>query len=174
MGKSEIKYVLIGLIALMLAGVGVYAIQQKALISRIKVLFGRAKLISLSWDKIAIDIFLKVINVSDIDVNIEGYQLTAYINDRRITSFMSNQPGYIQANGESEIALNIITNPIEALGNIFKKDVLSAIFLDYSKVIIRIKGVISVNHRGLDIKDIPIDLKENLKNLMIMSSAQNT
>ena len=58
-------------------------------------------------------------------------------------------------------------NVQEALKNLFTKEVFNSILFDYSKVIVRLKGVISANHKGIAIKDFPVDISDSLNNLVM-------
>ena len=105
-------------------------------------------------------------NPSMIDVNVEGYDLGVYLNDKLITRIDSTEPGYVAAQATSVVKLVVDIKPAETLKNFFSPQVMNALLFDYSKVIVRLKGTVSANHRGLGMKDIPVDISDTLQNLL--------
>ena len=160
-------YILTGLIIGTLAVAGIYVYNQQNLLRMLKVSYYRAQVVKANLAKFTVDLYLWVTNFSDVDVNVDSYNMIVYINNRPITRVVSKIGGYIPASAKSPLKITFEMNVQEALKNLFTKEVFNSILFDYSKVIVRLKGVISANHKGIAIKDFPVDISDSLNNLVM-------
>lgn len=144
-----------------------YVAAQQSLIRTLKISYNRVEIGSqFSFSRIALNIYLNFFNPSKIDVNVEGYDLGVYMNEKLITRLDSKEPGYVAAEATSVVKLVVDIKPMQALSNFFSPQVMNAMLFDYSKVVVRLKGTVSANHRGLGMKDIPVDISDNLQSLI--------
>lgn len=172
MSRKQILWFLIFILAT-LTGLSVaYVASQQALIRLLKITYNRAELGSqFSFSRIAINIYLNFFNPSLIDVDVDGYDLGVYMNGKLITRLDSTEHGYVAARTTSVLKLVVDVNPMQSLANLFSKEVISGILFDYSKVVVRLKGTVSANHRGIGMKDIPVDISDTLQNLLYGATA---
>lgn len=171
MNKKVINFALIILIVLAISGFGVYAYRQQHLLRKIEVEYDGAKIVSLGWSNTVVDLYLRFTNPSDIDINVTGYRFRIFVNNKPISDVISTDKGLIQPNGESTIAMRFSFSPVQVIKNVMSKDVLSSLLVDYSEINIRVAGKIDINHRGIDIRDIDVNISDNLQSLIYGKSA---
>lgn len=176
--RTAFKFLLFFVFTGLFGFIGAYTYDQQRLLRQMSVGFDYskyAKIKSLSFTNIVLELYLKFVNLSLVDINIDGYDLAIYINGKLIIPHVyAANPGYIKAQGESIVPLTVQFNPIAALGNLFSSQVMNAALFDYSKVIVRVVGYVSANHRGVEIKDIKVDISDNLQNLLYGGAKQTT
>lgn len=143
-----------------------YTYRQQALLREVDISYAGAKLTKFNFTNSIVKIYLKFINKSSIDVVVENYDFNILINNKLVSKVISPSPGYIAANGESTTELDVKFDPSKVLANVFSKDVLSAVLTDYSKVSVTVKGTISIKHKGIRLSHIPVEVTDNLKNLI--------
>lgn len=161
-----LNIILVFLILLALSGFGFYVYRQQQLLRKIEVEYDGAKIVSFGWTNTVVDLYLKFINLSDIDINVTGYRFQIFVNGKHISDVVSTDKGLIKPRGESVIAMRFNFSPVQVLKNVLSKDVLAALLVDYSKVTVQVKGKIDINHRGIDIKDIDVNISDTLQRLL--------
>ena len=171
MERKSVIWVLLFILCGITGFSAAYIIAQQALLRQLKISYNRAEIGSgITFSKMVINLFLNFTNPSLIDIDIESYNFDVLIDGKPVVKLISTEPGYVAASGTSVVKLVVNINPVQTLGNIFSSQVIMGILFDYSKVIIELKGTVTANHRGIGMKDIPVDITDNLQNLLYGST----
>lgn len=149
-----------------LAIAGIYGYQQQALLRQMKVSLDGAEFDNISMRNITMRLRLKFNNQSAISIAVKEYNFDVLLNNQPAIKIQSPGPGFIAANTESVNQLTVRFDPIEVLGRVFNSQQILALLFDYSKLLITITGIISVEHAGIGIKKIPITQTSSVAELM--------
>ena len=150
---------------------GVFFYQQANLLKRMQVGFSGAKIKNLSLSSITIELGLKFTNLSSLDITIQSYNFDVYINEKNIMKITPPPPFVIAGNAESITKVDVTFEPKSTLKNLFSGDIISALLFDYSKVIIQIKGPITLSAGGVTVSNYQIDQSQSLSDLIAMGGS---
>lgn len=165
-GEEILKAVMVMLLCIGLSALGVHVYYQQTLVRRLSAAYGGFSVVSMNLNAAEINITVTVTNPSSLDANIDSYNLAVYLNGALVSTITSDQKQYIQASGTSDIVLNVKFSPLQALGKVFTKDVIVGLLLNYSSVVVRVAGTISLDHAGISLTDYPVDISSTIQELI--------
>jgi LEA14-like dessication related protein len=135
---------------------------QARLLSEYTVKFSTTRIKRFSFEQAIVEVDLLVANKSDIDIVIESYEIDAYINNVYITKVVSKIPQKLNAKSESFLTLVLDFNPKMVLKSAINIDFAKGVMLDKSNVTISLRGKVTISHKGIKIRDLPINVDEKL------------
>jgi len=120
---------------------------------------------TLTRDRITIELKLQIKNKSDLEVTVNSYDFSAYLNGAYVTKIRSNKPQKIAPKGFSVLYLLIDVEPRK------NKDLsnwafLSQILFDVANIKVKIAGGVSVSALGISPGVIPVDVEMKLKQML--------
>ena len=127
----------------------------------------RYKIIQFDMNKILMTIDVLIRNKSAFDMDINGYDMSVYINDVKIAVLKDTLTQKVNNNSLSLITLNVdviaknLFTDLKKLGQLI---VWSA--MDKSKVIIKVQGNVSASSSFIKIKDLPINISMSLQEIL--------
>lgn len=158
--------IIAGAAALIVSGFVYYKLQIKKL-SDIKTKPVRYRFRNFSLSNATLEVDIMVENQSNLDATIKSYDIDAYINNVKIAKIQNGINQTIHPNGNSIIMVPINFNPTSVLKELFNIDILKGVVLDRSKVILTLKGFVSVVSSGvLNIDNFPVNYSEPLSKLV--------
>ena len=170
MKNRNIQIILLFLCGALLTYAGVFFYQQAQLLQKMKVGFSGGKIKSLSLSSITLELGLKFSNLSAIDITIQSYAFDVLINGKAIMKITPPPPFVITGESDTVTKVDVTFEPKSTLSNIFSGDVITAILFDYSKVIVQIKGPITLSSAGVTVNNYQIDQSQTLADLIAMGS----
>lgn len=168
--NRKIQIAIIFLAGALLTYAGVYFYRQAQLLQKMQVGFSGGKIKSLSLSSITLELGLKFSNVSDIDITIQTYAFDVYINGKAIMKIIAPPPFIITGGTDTTTMVDVTFEPKSTLANLFSGDVITALLFDYSKVIVQIKGPITLSSAGITVDKYQIDQSQTLADLIAMGS----
>lgn len=156
------------IIAGVLAGIGGlawYFYNQANLLMKYCFNFTGYKIITLSRDRITIEVRLQIKNKSDIDITLTGYKFEVFLNSAYASTIEQKKTQIIKANSFSELSLKIDVEPSKNK-QLANWDFLSRLLLDVNNIRVRIKGAVSASALGISAKDVGVNLEMKLKEML--------
>lgn len=154
--KKGIGYTILGL----LFGAGAYGVwwyyRQRELIANAQVTFGSLEFVNLNFPEIEVNVYLNVLNRSDISITAKNYSLDVSLNEKPMTNLSWNGEVPIAAKQTSKFPLRVKLN----LKNFAQSGLKSLVnFLgNMGKPLkLRIVGKLSAKTAFATINSIPID-----------------
>lgn len=93
-------------------------------------------------DSISIDLTLKICNPSVLAVDITGYNIDVYLNNKPVSNIKSSTPATLIANGNSLITIPL-TVLYKTFGVVQSKEIINAFStMQYSKIFINLQGTL--------------------------------
>lgn len=161
------KLILPAGVAVIIGGLVWHFYRQVKMLQDFCYTFEGYKILELGINKVTLAILLQVRNKSDLDLTINGYDLSVSINDKFVSKIQSNQVQDLLANSKSQLNLGISFNPSEVLKGVLNLNVLQGALLDPKKVVVGIKGTISVSHKKvLKLNKVPVNFSLTLDDMM--------
>jgi LEA14-like dessication related protein len=123
------------------------------------------KITTMTRDRITIELQLQIKNKSDLEVTINSYDFSAYLNGAYITKVRSKTPQKIAPKGFSVLSLLIDVEPRK------NKDLanwafLSRILFDINNITVKISGGVNVSALGISPGVIPVNVEMKLKQMV--------
>lgn len=146
-----------------------YLIRQYQLLMAYTYKFSNFNVQKISGSTATVTTTLTVSNPSNVDVNIDGYNLNIFLNGNQVTNLTSNNRVLVKANNSSDIPLVISFD----YSNVFKQ-VLSLSFLSSflnGSANMQLTGTISLSINGVAIKNLNVDYTEPIN---LGSASPNT
>jgi LEA14-like dessication related protein len=128
------------------------------------------KMRKLSKELISFDLFVKVLNRSNFDATVTHYNFDIIVQGKQVVNLKQENPFYVKANGVTEIDVLINFEPkikytlAEAIDLILKGTT------DKKNFIIEVKGSMGANIDFIKIKELPIDMKFTLEEILAPSN----
>jgi len=128
--------------------------------------FSKINIISLKKERIAFTLNVKVKQNSDIRLTLTGYEFDVLINGRKIIKLSEDREIEILPKAVSNFTTTVDFNP----SNMFNiADLISLVYygtMERDKFIIEIVGKLNVKANFLEIKDLPMNIKMTLAEIM--------
>lgn len=134
--------------------------------------FDGYKILSLGAKNIKLQLNLAVKNNSDVDLNINGYDLNISLNNKSVGKVSSDKKQLLQANSKSVLELVVSFNPVDTIKNAINFDFLKGVVLDPSKVLVNVKGTVNIGQGVIKVNNIPVDFNLTLKDMLPDNSGQ--
>ena len=154
-----------GIIGAGLAGTGLFIYEKQQIAAAMnycyKIKAYRLNKMTLSKISLSVDILIR--NKSNFDLDIEGYDMTVYLNGTKLATIKSTKTQKITNNSLSQITVDVDVSPKGLFRNL--TDIANIALLattDKSKVIIKVDGIISAASSGIRAKDLPVTMSMTL------------
>lgn len=148
-----------GFISLILLSAGAYVWYQWNKIQQYTITYGGQNLKAFSTDRIIADIYMNIINPSDVDLSIDGYDVDLYVNGSYTSKLISHEKQVIRAKSTTKFAVSLDFNPTEVLGQSLNVTFLKNLIKNRSKIEIRLKGEAKI----FGLFNIPVDITTSLE-----------
>lgn len=162
--KKTIIYGTIGMVGLTIA----YAIfslrKQIGLLKKMKVGFAGISTLPTSGGEVGLNVGLSLKNESAIKVVTSNINIDIYLNGVFVNKVIEKTPQTINGNATSVIRFNLFFNPIDVIKNVKIEDIVKV--LDFKGIVLNIKGYVSGSVDGINVENVPFELKETIGNLM--------
>lgn len=133
------------------------------------------KFVKLNKERMIIDLHIKVLNRSNFEVLLKGYNLSLYINDTYVLDVSNKISSVVKADGISEFVVRVDFDPYKTKLNPQKiLDLISYAVFDKSKFIIQVKGTLNAQLNFIQIKDMPIDFRTSLEQALAPPKEDNS
>ena len=142
-------------------------VRQAKLLKQTCFNFGGYKINTLNKDKINLEIYLNILNRSDISVTLKSYSFNVYLNNTKVSTLVSNTPQYVDRNGFAPLKLEIDIIPKDILNF----NLLSNLLLDFNNAMVKIQGTVSINAAGIP-KSIPVLINRKLRDMVPSGNSQ--
>lgn len=137
--------------------------QYNALINAGKKIVG-AKVHSMTLTKVNVTVFVEIENKGDLSVDITGQDYNVYVNDTYVSNIKAKEEIHINSNGKSVLPLNIEFNPSQVLLTSLTN--LTSIMSDKSKVMVSVRGGLSLKSGALNVKNYSFELNMSLAEII--------
>lgn len=134
--RKEGKIIIVSLIASLLAVI-TYILIQLAKISKAPFKYAGVKINKVSFQRIEITVFLKLVNEGSLSVTVSDQEYDVFLNDKFISHLKNSVPYKIKP-GTNIMPLDVFINTTDVLKAGWSN--LSQLLLDKSKVNISLKG----------------------------------
>ena len=128
--------------------------------------FSNVKLINTSKNNFIIDLTIKIRNQSDLRVNLTSYSFQVFINDKFVTTLSNETNTDVLANAVSELTIRIDFDPSKMFSLVDALQLAVIALTDQSKFFITINGSVSAKINFISIKNLPINMKMSLADIM--------
>lgn len=147
--------------AILIGGVLIY--RQYKLLTAFVVKFAKLKIDELSAKSLKMSLFLNITNESSIGFDITGYTVDIFLNKVFITKAQGNDIQFIKGNGKSLLKIDFLATP----QSVIKKEniPLLAALLAPKKIMVKVKGVVSVRGSVFNANNFPVDIEDTIENL---------
>lgn len=142
-------------------------VRQAKLLQKTCFNFGGYKILTLNKEKITIEIYLNLLNRSDIAITLKSYNLSVFLNNAKAVTLNSNTAQYIDRGGFTPIKLVVDFVPKDVLNF----NTLSTVLLNFNGILVKIQGSISINAAGVP-KTVPVLIENKLKDMLPTSPSQ--
>ena len=119
-------------------------------------------ILKVSSDNIAIRLYLRLTNPSDIEIKIKDFNFTIYINGKSITDYDYAIAQTLEPKKSLRIPIEVQFDPKKIINIAIQKDVIEGLLLNIKQLKIQIKGYFSVSHKFIDLKKLPFDYQTTL------------
>lgn len=161
--KKAIIPILSGLAVLVLA----YGARQFYLLYKATFKVIRTKIKTISASQISLVIFAEIDSKSDVSAVVNGQHYDVFLNNELVSRIDAIERIHINSNGKTVIPININFNPSAVIKTGIAN--LANLLLDRSKVVIEIKGYLSMKVGIVELKNYPVNIKYTLQELIDIS-----
>lgn len=119
---------------------------------------------SLGLDKVKLTLFFKIVNESDINVEILNMDFNIYVNNMFVTKILKKEPQLLKSNTDTIIKLDVEFNPADLLRAGISS--IEPILYDKEKLVITTKGTLSVKSGIIKLNKFPFSVDVTLKELL--------
>lgn len=164
-----------GVLGVGLIGYGIwYFSGQYELIKKTCFNFVGYEAIALNRDHIKIKIQLRVKNLSNITVQIKGYEFDVKIGGKPITKVFSATAATLPANGSTVLDIMIDVNPKK----LFDLNFYSNLLINYQTMVVDIKGSVSARAEtgflSIGANRVPVSIQSTLRDMIPAPGAPET
>lgn len=158
------RNIAIGGILTLIVGIGIYVYRQyDHLVKAGKKLIG-AKVHNLSLSGVNATVYVEIDNKGDLSVDVIGQDYNIYVNDKFVSNVKVKDDIRINSNGKSILPLTINFNPQTVLMAGLVN--LTSILSDKSKIIISVKGSLSIKTGVLSVKNFGFNVDMTLAEIV--------
>jgi hypothetical protein len=151
-----------GIIAVLVLGsIAAYAVVQIHKLKDITVELASKRIISSGLNRIIAELTLLITNDSDIDINVDSYNLDLTVNGNFVSKVQQRIPQLIKKHGKSNFIVMLDFNPKTVVKQALNVDFLAALFKNKSNIVIGLKGYVTI----LGLKNIAVDISSPLSEL---------
>lgn len=125
---------------------------------------------SIGLDNVKITLFFKVVNESDITLELSDMNFNIYVNKMFITNIKRTQPQILYSKSDTIIKLDFQFNPKDLLRAGLTN--ISPIIYDKEKLVITTKGTFSLKTGIVKLRRFPFDESVTLKELLSPSEGE--
>lgn len=174
-GSLALVFSLIGLGLIIIGSVSIYFLSQYKKIKDFCVNFKKSntKINSLGISKTDITLFFELLNKSNVEATVDGYEFKIYVNNNYVSTAYSSNLITVNPKSFSTIEVNVLFNPLQilqiGLGNI--GDILAN---KKENIKIRIEGRLIGVKSVIKVNEIPIVYDTDLKELTSDSEDEQT
>lgn len=119
---------------------------------------------SLGLDKVKLTLFFKIVNESDINVEVSNMDFNIYVNNMFVTKILKSEPQTLKSNSDTIIKLDVEFVPADLLRAGLSS--IEPILYDKEKLIITTKGSLSVKAGFIKLKKFPFSVDITLKEML--------
>jgi LEA14-like dessication related protein len=119
---------------------------------------------SLGLDKVKMTLFFKIVNESDITIQISDMDFNIYVNNMFVTKIVKNEPQTVYSQSDAIIKLDVEFNPADLLRAGLSS--IEPILYDKEKLIITTKGNLSIKSGIFKLKKFPFSVDITLKEML--------
>lgn len=119
---------------------------------------------SLGLDKVKISLFFKIVNESDLTIEISNMDFNIYVNNMFVTKIVKNPPQTLLSKSDAVIKLDVEFNPADLLRAGLSS--IEPILYDKEKLVITTKGTFSAKTGIVTLKKFPFSYDITLKELL--------
>lgn len=119
-----------------------------------------------SGDTWSIILTVNVTNGSDIDVNINSYNLNLTVDGKVVGLFSNKTSQYVAAQTISPLIVTLSFKPADVWNNIGGIDGLLSLAAKINSLVIDVKGTVSVSHSFLSFASLPIEENFTLASML--------
>lgn len=162
--KNIYKIAIISGVGLSLIGVMSYLSKQAKLLSDACYTLAGAIIHQISFDRVSFTIKLDISNKSDIDFMISNQRYNIYVNKMLVAKIEKEGNVEVAANGRSTINIDVVFNPQDLLKQGMEN--IAQLIINKDKIIIEIKGFLSLKAGMINVKDYKVDERLSLAELL--------
>ena len=118
----------------------------------------------LGFSYVSLSLFVKVTNISAIDMEISDVNLNIYINDLYVSNFKNPNKQQVKPHASSTMQIDVNFNPADLLKAGIKN--ITTLIEDQSKIVIKVKGTISVGSGIVKVNNYDVEQKMTLKDIV--------
>jgi LEA14-like dessication related protein len=158
---------------IVIAGVGFYLYKQgMALLNYcFNIDWKKTKVNKISKDGLDVVLGIDIKNNSDITINVTGYKFDILVNGKKVGQVVNKDDFKWLPKSLSTLYVKVIVDFKELVKNkVLSGDLIAKLLLDQSKVIITIKGDVSVGLFGVNLKNYPVEVSSSLADYMAPST----
>lgn len=119
---------------------------------------------SLGLDKVKITLFFKIVNESDLTIEISNMNFNVYVNNMFISKVVKPEAQMLYSKSDATIKVGFEFNPQDLLRAGLSN--IEPILYDNEKLVITTKGYFSAKTGGITLKNFPFEENITLKELM--------
>ena len=162
--KTVYKISIIGGLGLGLIAVMAYFSKQSKLLSDACYTITGAIIHEINFNKVSFTMMLNISNNSDIDVTITNQRYHIYVNKMLVAKIDKPERVKVRANGKTTVNIDIKFNPQDLLKTGMQN--IASLIQDKEKIIIELKGYLSLKAGLISVKDYEVDERLSLAELL--------
>ena len=166
MEKSTITRLGIGAVMIGVFGYTLnYLLKQVRLLVNTEFEFSRVKINTISFDKISITLFWKVVNKSDIGFVVSNQDFDIYLNGKFLKKVGYTSPVKVNSKSTTYIPTYIVFEPKELANIGIENAVLFANKENWKKLNLLVKGNFTVKTSIAEVKKFPFEFEDSIYNI---------
>lgn len=166
------KIIFFSVLGLLVVGTGVYLAKQFKLLKDSCWAFSGALIKSLSLSKVELTIMLKILNRSAIDILVRSQKYNIYIGDILVSKIARTVPITIKGKSSQSLSLDVMFVPKDLLKAGWQS--ITDIINQPKKIMITIKGELSLKSGLIAFKTVNIETKMSLQEMIDMYNAPDS
>lgn len=152
------------------AAVLVYGGRQLYLLYKAAVKIVNVKINSISTGNISLVLYAELINKGDISAVVKNQHYDVFLNNVIVSTIDSRNEIHVNSNGKTILPININFSPDKTLSIGLAN--LSNLLIDRAKVVLEIKGYLSLTSGPITLNNFLVNIKYTLQELIDMSKEQ--
>jgi LEA14-like dessication related protein len=166
MEKTTIQRIGIGAVMIGVFGYTLnYLLKQVRKLVNTEFTFSKAKINDISFQKISITLFWKVVNKSDISFTVSNQDFDIYLNDIFVKKVGYTAPVEVKANTTSFIPTYIVFEPIELTKIGIGNALLFTNKENWKDLNLLCKGTFTIKTSIAEVKKFPFQFEDNIHNI---------
>ena len=162
--KTEYKIAVLGGIALSFIALTSYFSKQANLLKDACYTVTGAIINEMSFNRVSFTMLLNIANKSDIDLTVNNQRYNIYINKMLVAKVEKKEKVKVRARGKTTVNIDVKFNPQDLLKKGMEN--ISYLITNKDKLIIEIKGYLSLNAGVVKVKDYEVDERLSMKELL--------